>query len=109
MKPGPRPRPLAFCLCGCARRVKSHARRYYSQACVPATIRTEGAKKGRKNFAMRRRAVLFRDQLRRLDRKVTREDLLSIFMDIYRLAYARGHRAAAWTYRYGPERRKAAA
>jgi len=54
---------------------------------------------------MKRRAALFRHHLQRIEHRVTREDLLSIFMDIYRQAYQCGHRAAAQTYVYGPLRK----
>ena len=77
--------------------------KYFSQACVPRTVRSEAAKKGRRSFAYRRRAILFRAAVQRMrtrdSRKVSHEDLLAVLMDVYRVAYGNGYHAAEFKHR----------
>lgn len=93
----------ALCLCGCGQRVKHHYNKYASVACVPRSIRADACKKGRRTFAYRRRAVLFQASVDRLTsregRRVSKEDLLTVLMDVYRVGYTNGYHASDWKQR----------
>lgn len=79
-----------FChTCG-QNRVKTWVNKYCSAECVPKSVRQANCQKGRKTFAYRRRAVIFREHLARMDRSITREELTEVFWSIYRQAYASG-------------------
>lgn len=83
--------PLPYCLCGCQRRVKWRKCRYFSQACVPKQLRSDGARLSRRVFAWRRRRQRFADELQRLKgRHITQEELLDAFKRIERRAYQAG-------------------
>jgi hypothetical protein len=82
---------LPFCLCGCGRRVKRIRCRFYTLSCVPTSIRVEGARKGSKTYAYRRRAKAFRADMDRLGTSGTREDFAVILQQVYRRAYNSGY------------------
>lgn len=90
----PSKRPKPFCRCGCGRRVRRHANRWASQACVPRSVRVEAAIKGRKAYAYRVRRVKFAAVIDRLSgRLLSREDLFDVLAKVDRSAYASGYNA----------------
>ena len=72
-------------------RVKQWANDYCSSACVPRSLRQAGGRKGRLDFAYRKRAATFRSDLERLPRHCSREDLLDILMRVYKRGYHSGY------------------
>jgi len=94
-----RGKPKPFCACGCGERVKGWRNRYASPECVPSSLRADNCRRGRKTFAYRRRAILFRAELERLTgegRKVNTEDLLTSFHSVYKRGYVNGYHASSW-------------
>jgi hypothetical protein len=88
----------------CGGPVKDRRRKYCRQTCVPFTVRSEGGRLGRKNFARKHRALKFREEIARLTSgktKVSTDDLLAVFDAIYDRAYLCG-----WHCRDGQERRR---
>lgn len=83
------PKPL--CRACRKHRVKHWGNKFCSVACVPLEVRQAGARKGRKLFAYRTRAKAFQSDIARLGRSMTREDLLTVFQQIYRRAYISGY------------------
>ncbi len=84
---------LALCrTCG-VNRVKDPKHTFCSPGCVPRSVRQDNCRRGRKTFAYRRRALSFREDLDRLGRTPTREDMLAIFQRVYRRAYNSGFQA----------------
>ena len=79
-----------FCQTCRVNRVKHWYNRFCCYDCVPRSVRQEGCRKGRRNFAYRRRAQMFRADLARIDRNVTREELIDLFWLIYKRAYNAG-------------------
>lgn len=79
-----------LCACGCGARVKRSKCRYASVECIPREIRQAAGSKGRRTYAYRRRAMAYRQDLERLGRHPTREDLLTVFHRIYRRGYNSG-------------------
>ena len=82
-----------LCACGCAQRVKGWDNRWATPQCVPKSVRSESGRRGRKTFAYRRRALLFKAELDRLTargRTVTRESLAEAFFSVYRRGYMNG-------------------
>jgi hypothetical protein len=75
-------------------RVKSHQNRYCSLACVPRSVRAEGGRRGRRVYAYRRRAMAYRDDLERLGRTPTREDIIDMLHTVYKRAYNTGYQVA---------------
>jgi hypothetical protein len=86
-----------LCLCACGVRVKGRKNRYASIHCIPHATRVAAGRKGRKNYAYRRRAEVFRADLERLPRQLTREDLLELLMRVYRRSYNSGFQAGQRT------------
>ncbi len=101
-----------MCKAGCGQRIKRSDHEYCSHQCVPRSIRSEGARKGRKAFAYRRRAMLFRRVFERMAdgrQELSKEAILDAFMEVYREGYNRGHRAASWAQKHSCEPAGAAA
>lgn len=86
------PKPL--CLTCQTERVSSFQNKYCSVACIPVSVRVAAGSKSRKAYAYRRRAMAYRDDLERLGRKPTREDVLAILHTVYQRAYNSGYQAA---------------
>lgn len=86
--------PTPRCACGCGRRVRSAKNLWATLACVPRSVRAAGARKGRRNFAYRKRRELFSRELADLQgRTLTREALLDAFKRIYTRGYNSGYQA----------------
>lgn len=86
--------PKPFCkTCG-INRVKTHGNDYCSPQCVPKAVRSAAGRKGRKNFAFRRRTQCFSADLDRLGQRPTREDMLAVMNTVYKRAYNTGFQAA---------------
>lgn len=82
------PKPICK---GClVARVKDHSAKYCCVACIPRSVRAAACTKGRKNFAYRRRAATYRNDLDGLGRTPTREDILAVLQKVYVRAYNAG-------------------
>ena len=82
--------PKPFCQTCKVKRVRNHTNKFCSQACVPRSIRQDNCQRGRKTFAYRRRAQLFRADLARIDKRIPREELMAVVWTIYKRAYNSG-------------------
>ncbi len=78
---------MKLCACGCGRAVSNPRRNTWATPqCVPSWKRAENCRKGRKTYAYRRRAQLYRDLIvRHVDQeaarnrgRITREMLLAL-------------------------------
>ncbi len=101
------PKPL--CQCGCGERVKGWHQTYATPQCVPFAIRSAAAKKARRLFAYRRRAIFFREQIERLfsgGPQITREDIATVFDAVYDRGWTNGYHACDFKH---AQRRKRAA
>lgn len=95
------PKPL--CRCGCGQRVKGYENTWATPQCVPKSLRSAGAKKGRRTFAYRRRALLFRAELEVLLARPTlsREDITVAFNKVYDRGWRNGWHTAWDRHRQG--------
>jgi hypothetical protein len=71
-------------------RVRGAKNKYASFGCIPKAVRIAAGRKGRKNYAYRRRAEAFRADLERMPQSFTREDLLELLQRVYVRAYNSG-------------------
>jgi hypothetical protein len=78
----------------CGARCKTFTAKYCSLACVPRQVRADACRKGRQTFAYRRRAAAYREDLSRLGRTPTREDIVAILHRVYKRAYNTGYQVA---------------
>ena len=77
------------CACGCGR-PRLQKCRYATRACMPHEERVRLASQSRLASAWRARALRFKADLDRLERKVTREDLMALLYTVYRRGYHAG-------------------
>jgi hypothetical protein len=89
-----------FCKCGCKQRVIENVHRWLPGH-MPASVRSDAGRKGRQNFAYRRRALCFRADLEQLGRTPTREDLLAVFHRVYKRGYNSGYQVGERAGRVG--------
>lgn len=90
--------PLPLCqTCGgpCQRRwrLKGVPTKFCCPGCIPRQLRVEAGRKGRKAFIVRRRLVLYRQELRRLHalERITSSELVATFAAIYERAWDNGY------------------
>jgi hypothetical protein len=72
-------------------RVKGRDNRYCSPMCVPRSLRAAACQKGRKTYAYRRRAILLKRYLDRLDKRITREELCTVLWEFGKERYCAGY------------------
>lgn len=79
----------ALCACGCLRRCLP-ACRYASRACMPSSERSRLSRESRVVSARLQRLRRFKQDLDRLPRRMTREDIAAVLYDVYRRGYHAG-------------------
>jgi hypothetical protein len=79
--------------CGQAYEADRHKSQYCRIACMPRALKVAAARKGRAKRTQTTRLKMFLQDLRRLEGRVSRDDLMIVFAEIYHRGYQAGHRA----------------